>query len=178
MLQQRTQMVVIYLLAFLFCMLTALAIILMQPFMFRNVTFEGLAALFILDGLALTAGFLVVLLISVMIVKLTEPSIMKRSASALAVQQNRITLRGSFTLSNLIVRSSKQRVDSLQQRIRVSKAYQELEMQFPNGGSVVSEDDELKEIIFENFMREDPIMKEIENYAEQTKNDAIFDPTF
>ena len=71
MLQQRTQMIVIYLLAFLFCMLTALAIILMQPFMFRNVTFEGLAALFILDGLALTAGFLVVMLISVMIVKLT-----------------------------------------------------------------------------------------------------------
>jgi len=36
----------------------------------------------------------------------------------------------------------------------------------------------LKEIIFENFMREDPIMREIENYSEQTKNDAIFDPTF
>ena len=34
-----------------------------------------------------------------------------------------------------------------------------------------AEDDELKEIIFENFMLEDPIKKEIENYAEQTKYD-------
>lgn len=80
MLHQRTQMIVIYLLAFVFEQVTILAIIFLQPFVFRSITFEGLVALFILDLLALVSGFLVVILISVMIVKLTRPSIMKRSA--------------------------------------------------------------------------------------------------
>ncbi len=73
-------MIVIYLLAFVFEQVTILAIIFLQPFVFRSITFEGLVALFILDLLALVSGFLVVILISVMIVKLTRPSIMKRSA--------------------------------------------------------------------------------------------------
>ena len=57
----------------------------------------------------------------------------------------------------------------------MARAYKELEQQFPK--NEVDEDDELKEIIFENFMLEDPIKKEIENFEDQTLYDELDDPS-